>query len=184
MKPIYIIEIPGKPSREITGVNFDVISAKVEKLGGKVYRKEEPKVEPYVAPKPSNVVRVFDKPRYSWSEVIAIAEFIRDKHFANVKAAKTLPILLGRRSRRTLGYVSYRWCFSNGDVSKCKVPTRMKLSKELVNGYSSDKLEQVIYHEFCHVEFPNEGHRGMNFRNKEFHNPYRTKKSNRLTCVS
>jgi len=174
---IYIIELPNKPPREVTGIKFDVISERVEKLGGKIYPKPEPKPVPYVntvaSTKPT-------KPTYMWSEVVAIAEHIRDKYFSHSETCMTIPIRLGRRTTRRLGLCRMRWDYTD----KTKVATAIELSKEVVNGRSTDKLEQVIYHEFVHVEFPNEGHRGMNFRNKEFHNPYRKNKSRRLTCVS
>ena len=194
----YIIEMPGKPPREVTGINFNVVSERIEKMGGKIYQKPEPVLTPYDdptpipepprLPKPANVVRLFDDfPKsYRWSEVLKIAKEIREQHFSHVNVLKSLPINLNRRGKRFLGRVVFRreWTGDWGNLQRKMTPVKIDIAEHTICGKYSDKLHQVIFHEFCHVEFPTEGHTGMNFRLKEKFNPYRTKITNRLSCVS
>ena len=182
---IYIIEMPNKPAREVSGINYVKISDIVAKQGGKIYPKPVAKPVPFVARTSFNAPIIPAKPKYMWGEVLVIAENIKEKHFAHSNAVMKIRVSLGRRTTRRLGLCRMRYDYSHQYAYRfAKIATEIVLSKELLNGRSSDKLEQVIYHELVHAEFPNEGHRGMNFRNKEYHNPFRGKKTKRLTCVS
>ena len=102
MSKIYIIEMPGKPAREVTNINYIKVSLIVEKAGGKIYPKEEPTPQPYIAP--NTLILAKDaKPNYEWSEVLVIAEIIANKHFGNCQTVLNIPIRIGRRTRKKLG---------------------------------------------------------------------------------
>jgi hypothetical protein len=44
-KQIYIIEMPGKPPREVTNIKIEVVERLVSAAGGKIYPKPIPKIK-------------------------------------------------------------------------------------------------------------------------------------------
>ena len=180
---IYIIELPGKEPREVTNINFLKVSELVEKAGGRIYLKPIEKTPlPPVNPLPSQgffftatkpiVYENTTYKSYDWSDAVKIANEIREKHFAKYDKVKTCRIFpMRRKTKRILGQACYR--------ENC-----IRLSDMLLSGKYSYALQQVIYHEFAHIACPGEVHNGPNFRRMERNNPYRTKRTNRLTSIS
>ena len=199
---IYIIEMPGKPSREVTNINYEKVSLLVEKQGGTIYLKSKPAVVvpktsmPYTGwtgtPIPKFTMSVSTNYRDSFgmsvSEAMKLVDEIKSKHFSDCEIVMNCPVKINNRLTRALGRASWRrrrswnaytstnsWHFCNFSVS---------LSGNMLRN-NPQYVKQVIYHEFLHVMFPMEKHTGPNFRYHEKNNPYRiNKNTNRLSCVS
>lgn len=185
---VYIIELPGKQPREVTNIKFDVVRVQVEILGGKIYPKPITKIEPpiittteennyteptlkFFSPTPKYTMYTHtDYKTYTKSEVLNIVQEIKQKYFEYNTAVMNCRIRFNSRFRsRLLGRAWARMGY-------------IELAERLL-WKDSAKLHQVIFHELCHIEFPGQGHRGMEFRYKEKNNPFRNSKTNRLTCV-
>ena len=176
MSTTYIIEMPGKEPREVTNINFDVVEKIVVGAGGKIYPKlKTVVVEPnhkFISETPISLT-TFAEPTttYRWNEVLVIVNYIREKHFADCPKVMSCQIECNYRMRSRL--LGRAWSWKN----------KVELSNRLMNT-ESHNLHQVIYHEFLHIKFPGQGHRGQEFRYYEKNNPYRrSKNAKRLTCV-
>ena len=177
MSTIYIIEMPGKEPREVTNIKFEVVERLVTAAGGKIYPKPLLNVNhpiplqksiDFVAPK---IELTNNNEHYSWSDVLSIAQIIKEKHFSDCPKVMNCQVKINTRMRTRL--LGRAWSLRG----------YIELSHKLMNE-SSQYLHQVIYHEFLHIKFPGQGHTGLEFRYFERNNPYRkTNKTNRLSCV-
>lgn len=168
----YEIILPGKEPRIVENINFEILLKRVENLGGSIRKivdsKEEEKKRIIEAQRQAILKKKTETVTYSWAEVMRFFDDIHKKYFPNVVVNNVEP--LPKRTSWLLG----RACYSTKTV---------KLSKNLLDK-NSKNLKQVIFHELCHLEFPGEGHTGRRFRYKEMNNPFRIKKTKRLTCIS
>ena len=179
----YIIELPGKPSREVTNIKLDIVEPRIIELGGTIRLKPESNPPPkHFIPKQINIQSTLteaNKTVYSYSDIQTISQSIANKYFNHCSDVLNCPVTINNRIKRYLG-----WAKRIRNRTTGKIIHKVELSPSVICGNNTKYLHQVIYHEFCHVEFPTEGHRGINFRNKEKENPYREKKTNRLSKVS
>jgi predicted metal-dependent hydrolase len=160
----YLIKIPNKPDREIdmSNYNIDIISKRVAEQNGTLEPIKEFIPTPAIMPEKTRE----DLP-ISWSEALKIYQFIKEKHFPYVVVNS---IEYNTRLRRRLGRA---WPWKG----------KIELSYQLLTTHQH-YLHQVIWHEILHLKFPQEGHNGIHFRCEEMNNPYRIKKTRRLTQVS
>lgn len=176
--PIFIFTRPDGSKFE-----FDISLEGAFKLSEKhnltYKRKEIPKIKPTVISKnkksPTIIFSSVSETHgsYSIEEGYIIINDIINKHFQKLKKSiNGIPsfIFISSRSRKMLGIANYYYY-------------TIKLNSDLLNK-KSKWLKQVIFHELTHIEFPNQGHQGKDFRRKEYNNPYRYKKTNKLRCVS
>jgi hypothetical protein len=170
------ILLPGKEPKIVENAIFDIIEKRVKDLGGTVEIVSEPKIEERIIKTPDawkkNVVHLSSLSGYSQpaaiseSEGMDVVRSIQQRYFPKLD---NVYVYFQGRAKRKLGTAWYS-------------AKRIRLNRDLL-GVRRQYLNQVIYHEFCHIEFPG-GHRVLGFRHKEFNNPFRIKKSQRLTCVS
>lgn len=184
-KNIYIIEMPGKEPREITNINFDIVSKKVFELGGKIYLKPQPiptpppqvTTEHFTSNIPMSNAEVSFVERLYKLQMLALE--IKKLHFSHCQRVMDCPVRLNNRLKRFLGYAHY---IGNRTVGYRNF--RVDIASRIFLRNDEKVIKQILFHEFTHVEFPGEKHRGVNFRFKEKYNPYRTKVTNKLTCIS
>jgi predicted metal-dependent hydrolase len=169
------ILLPGKEPRVIENSNIELIEKRVKELGGTIEVVVEPKIEEKITKTldawkknivPFSSLSVYNRPTMSEAEGMEVVRSIQRKYFPELDDVR---IYFQGRAKNRLGSAWYRL-------------KKIKLNRDLLDS-RKHYLNQVIYHELCHIEFPG-GHRVPGFRRKEFNNPFRTKKTNRLTCVS
>jgi hypothetical protein len=160
----YLIKIPGKPDKIVENMDYNVLMIRVGDLGGTVERVHEERPKPaFTGETVSNQL-----PNYlAEDEALEIARKIQNLHFPELRHIRFRFVNWGARR---LGCAVYK-------------KELVELSADLKSG-KQKYLKQVIFHELLHHKYPREGHKGYNFRNEEARNPYRIKRSRRLTCVS
>jgi hypothetical protein len=105
---------------------------------------------------------------FTYDEIMQHFARIREQHFAHVAPAS---LSVNIKGHNILGraYTKRR---------------HIALSKRFLRERDERKLLWTIFHEYCHIEFPGQGHTGAGFRTKEFGNPFRLNKSSALRFIS
>jgi hypothetical protein len=167
----YIIQYADGEKKELTltSQGYEYFKQKLAVINGTIYPK-------YQIVMQSNNVTVTNR---TWSDVQDIVAYIKGQYFSESEDVMKVKVTVNNRLKRCLGRMLYkRRTFLSTEI------LGIELSSKVINGTCQKYLEQVLYHEFVHAQFPNEGHTGYNFRMKEKMNPYREKKTNCLTRVS
>ena len=160
--PKYLLKFSDGREKVIENMVYEKLVERADKIGATV-TEIVPTPKPMVRPKP-----VEDLDFYTMDEGANMFRSIKDKYYPDLENVGFM--FKSWRSSRRLGRAWYQ-------------TKTVELSTKLLNAPSSKFLKQVIYHELAHIKYPG-GHTAPGFRYMERNNPFRFKKSRRLTCVS